>query len=127
MEQLTFHYKSKRAVKARLARRLQGTWVHVLTAMFFVSLFAGIALLASSQPIGWFIFGIAALPAMIVGWYEGELKPLEPARVPKTIDDALAGDILSQLPAEPTPKDIAAALGQSQSGFFFAARFGVTA
>src|SRR5690606_8122677 len=86
MEQLTFNYKSRRGAKARLARHLQGTWLHLLTALVFILLFGGVALIASSQVIGWLALGLAALPAMIVGWYEGELKRLEPMSSPRTVD-----------------------------------------
>ncbi len=126
MEQLTFRYKSARAGKARLALRLQGTWIHILTALFFVLVLGGIALLASSLAIGWLVAGLAAVPAMVVQWYEGELRPLPPVGDAKAIDDVLAGDVLARLPDSPSPRAIAAAIGSSQSGFFFAARFGVT-
>lgn len=127
VEQLVFNGKSSRARKARLTHRLQGVWVHLLSALVFILFFGGVALLANSISIGWLLCGFAAVPAIIVGWYEGELKQLAPAPRPKTIDDVLAADVLSQLPAEPTPRDIATALGRTQSGFFFAARFGVSA
>ncbi len=126
MEQLAFNYKSSRAAKARLAHGLKGTWLHVLTALVFVLLLGGIALLASGLAVGWLVVGFSALPAMMIQWYEGELKRLAAASEPKTIDDVLASDILSQLSADPAPQDIATALGRTQSGFFFAARFGVT-
>ncbi len=121
-----FHFGSDRAKKARLGRALEGTWIHVLMALFFVLVLGGVALLASSLVIGWLVCGLAAVPAMIVQWYESELKTLPPTSQPKTIDDVLAGDILAHLPPEPTPRDIATAIGSSQSGMFFAARFGVT-
>lgn len=127
MEQLVFNYRSSRAAKARLARHLQGGWVHVLSALVLVLLLGGVALLAVSFSVGWFVFSLAAFPAMVVGWYEGELRRLAPAATPKTIDDILAGDILGQLPVDPTPRDVAVALGRTRSGFFFAARFGLTA
>lgn len=126
VERLIFNYHSSRAVKARLAYRLKGTWLHILTAFLFILLLGGIALLASSFAIGWLVVGLSALPAIIIQWYEGELKQLAPASQTKTIDDVLAGDILSQLPPEPTPSDIASSLGRTQSGLFFAVRFGVT-
>ncbi len=100
--------------------------MHSLTALTFVLLLAGVALLANALSLGWFLCGLSALPAMVVAWYTGELKPLRLVAAAKTIDDVLAGDILSQLPADPSPRDIATAVGASQSGFFFSARFGVT-
>lgn len=127
MGQLAFHYHSQRAAKARLAHRLEGLWLHLLTGLMVVLLLAGIALLVYSQPIGWLVFGLAALPAMLVGWYEGELRDLGPLPSPRTIDDILAVDVLGRLPAKPTPRDIATIVGSTQDGFFYAVRFGVSA
>ncbi|HEX7484468.1 MAG TPA: AAA family ATPase, partial [Candidatus Saccharimonadales bacterium] len=45
----------------------------------------------------------------------------------KTIDDVLSSDILGQLSKKPTPREVATAVGRVQSGFFFSARFGVSA
>lgn len=126
VEQIVFRHGSLRAGKARLARSLHGPWHHTLVAIVFILLFAGIALLANSLAIGWLIAGLAGLPAMLAQWYEGDLKQLEPASAPKTIDDVLSADVLGHLPPEPTPRDIATAIGMTQGGFFFLARFGVT-
>lgn len=126
MGELGFDYHSGRSAKARLARKLEGSWLHVLKALVFILVLGGVALLALEQAAGWVVFSLSALPAMVVEWYEGELKSLKPAKSPKGVDGVLAGDILALLPAKPTPRDIAGALGQVQGGLFFAARFGVT-
>ena len=126
MDQLDFNFNASRAAKARLAQTLKGAWVHALIMLTGVLLLGGLALLAYAEPIGWLVFGLAALPAMVAGWYEGELKHLKPAAQPRSIDDVLTGDILGQLPPDPTPQDIASVVGASQSGLFFAVRFGVT-
>lgn len=126
MDQLDFNYNSSRAAKARLAKSFKGAWLHSFKAVFFILVFSGVGLLAIEQAVGWLVLCLAALPAIFIEWYEGDLKKLDPGSSPKNIDDLLAGDILAFLPADPTPHDIALALGQSQSGFFFAVRFGVT-
>lgn len=126
VEQLVFRHGSMRAAKARLARSIQGAWRHVLIALVCILVFGGVALLASSQAIGWLMLGLAGVPAMIVRWYDGDLQRLSVSDTPQTIDDVLSGDVMSQLPAEPTPKDIATAVGLTQGGFFFSARFGIT-
>ncbi len=105
---------------------MKGLWKAVFTAVFFILVLLGIGLLAIGQPVGWFVFTLAALPAMMVGWYEGELRRLPKQRVETTVDDILASDILALLPPEPTPHDIAVAIGQTESGLFFSARFGIT-
>src|SRR5690606_2530490 len=93
--QLAFDYRSERAANARLAYRLKGTWLHVLSALVLILVLAGVGLLANSYVAGWLFVGIAALPAMAVGWYRGELHQLKPLPGSKTIDDALTSDILS--------------------------------
>lgn len=126
VDQLVFERRSRRAVKARLAVKLQGTVLHIIVASVWILLFAGIGLLASSQSAGWLLIGLAALPMMLIAWYEGELKQLKPPEPAAKIDDVLAADVLGKLPEEPSPRDIATAVGATRSGFFFAARFGIT-
>jgi ATP-dependent Clp protease ATP-binding subunit ClpC len=126
MEPLSFDWHSKRAANARAGRILVGVWSRLLPVAAWLLVLAGAGLLVAAQPIGWFILGLAALPAMVSSWYSGELKPLLPAKSPRTIDGVLAGEILGQLPPEPTPHDIATAIGTTQGGLFFAARFGIT-
>lgn len=127
MDQLGFDHGSSRAAKARLARSLKGVWIQAFSALAAILILVAVALLAYSEPAGWLVFGLAVLPIMVVGWYEGELKNLKPVANPKKIDDILTADILAQLPIDPTPRDIALAVGASQAGWFFAARFGVSA
>ena len=126
MEQLTFNHKSSRAKKARLGSHLKGPWVYFLIVLALALFSVGALLLANGFAIGWFVCSLVALPLMVVIWYREELKSLDPIMPSKTIDDALSGDILAKLPHEPTPYDIATAVGATQSGFFFAVRFGVT-
>ena len=98
LEQLSFNYKSSRAGKARLALGISGTWLLALKALTCVLLFAGMVLLADQFVVGWLVCGLASLPAMLVGWYEGDLKTLRPLPGSKRIDGVLAGDILGKLP-----------------------------
>lgn len=127
MEPVVYNWASERAKKARLARRIDGMWRYALIALCVLGMLTGVTLLISSQPLGWLIAGLSALPAVFLGWYEGELKQLPSAVSPKTLDDILAGDILGQLPKDPSPHDIATAVGATRDGWFFAARFGITA
>lgn len=127
MDQLGFDHGNSRAAKARLARSLKGVWIQAFSALAAILILVAVALLAYSELAGWLVFGLAVLPIMVVGWYEGELKNLKPVANPKKIDDILTADILAQLPIDPTPRDIALAVGASQAGWFFAARFGVSA
>lgn len=126
MESIDFRFNSHRAAKARLAHRLGGIWRQILIALTILLAFGGALLLMGGLPIGWLMLGLAAFPAMIETWYSGELKALRPIVPAKSIDDVLSADILGQLPASPTPQDIAAAIGQTSGGLFFAVRFGIT-
>lgn len=105
---------------------LGGMWQRLLNVFAVVLLLAGVGLLAASIAAGWLVIGLAVLPFMVSQWYMHELKHLPSAKNPRTIDDILSGDVLGQLPKNPTPKDIATAAGRVQSGQFFGARFGVT-
>ncbi len=126
MEGIVFHGQSKRAKEARIGKALKGTW-QMLLLIFAVAFFlGGVALLAGDISLGWLVLGIAALPYMGYEWYKNYLERLPVAKTPRTVDDQLAADILGHLPENPTPRDIALAVGQTTGGQFFGVRFGVT-
>jgi ATP-dependent Clp protease ATP-binding subunit ClpC len=112
---------------ARASRVLEGLWQRLLVVIAILLVISGIGLLVIGQAVGWLLLGIAAVPVMLVQWYRRELHHLPSPKDAKTIDDLLSGDILGQLPANPTPRDIATAVGSVQSGQFFGSRFGITA
>jgi ATP-dependent Clp protease ATP-binding subunit ClpC len=126
MESVEFRYGSPRAKKARIGRAIAGVWSRVLPIITVLLLVGGMSLLVVGMTVGWMITGLAAIPLMVQLWYNRELKVLPLAKDPKTIDDMLAPDVLGLLPAEPTPHDIATAVGRTPSGQFFGVRFGVT-
>lgn len=126
MEGIRFNYTSSRAAKARIGRALSGIWQLLLPLFGILCLGGGAALLFIGQPIGWAVLGLAAVPLLLGQWYKYELKDLPVAKKSAGgIDDLLAGDVLGRLPKDPTPHDIAMAVGQVQSGQFFGARFGI--
>jgi ATP-dependent Clp protease ATP-binding subunit ClpC len=127
MENITFNYGSSRAAKARLGRILGGVWARLLPVIAILLFVAGAVLIVIGEPVGWLLVGLVAIPVMIWEWYTYDLKALAPAKNAKTIDDILAGDILGQLGRNPSPHDIATAVGRVQSGQFFGPRFGITA
>ena len=127
MDNLEFNYHSFRAQKARVGHALAGMWMRVLTIVAVVLIISGVALLVINQPAGWLLLGFAAIPAMFIEWYTNELRHIPSPKSPKTIDDVLSSDILGQLSKKPTPRDIATAAGRVQSGYFFYARFGISA
>lgn len=124
--ELVLNYKSTRAQKARLGAKLSGVLIRLLTVLTVVLLFAGIAMLAAGVSIGWLALGVAALPVMLVEWYNGELKNVPPATKPTTLDSVLNGEILGRLPKNPSPQQIADAVATTQTGLFYGVRFGIT-
>jgi ATP-dependent Clp protease ATP-binding subunit ClpC len=127
MENVAFQYDSKRAREARIARAVGGSWRFLLLLLPLLFLLGGVALLILDMSLGWMVVGLAAIPYIGYEWYAHHLKTLPIAKDPHTIDDVLASDVLGYLSENPTPKDIAIAVGSVTSGQFFGARFGVSA
>ena len=128
MDPITFNYNSSRAQKARIGQSLSGIWQQLLPVITFLLAISGTALLVVGVSIGWLVIGIAALPFIIKLWYVHELKNLsEQSKGTPTIDGILSGDVLGQLPKNPTPHDLALAVGRVPGGQFFGARFGIGA
>jgi ATP-dependent Clp protease ATP-binding subunit ClpC len=121
-----FNYMSSRAQKARIGHVLGGVWIRLLLVMGLLLGLAGVGFLVIGATIGWVVLGIAVIPLMIRIWYLRELHELPAAKRVDSIDDVLATDVLGQLPKQPTPHDIAVAVGNVSSGQFFGVRFGIT-
>jgi len=121
-----FNYKSPRAVKARMGHALS-PWVSKLEITVVLYLVGGIALVFLGISFGWILIGLAAIPAMVVEWYKSELYDVPPIKGGARIDDLLEGEILGLLPDQPTPQNIAAIIGRTNGGHFFAVRFGLSA
>ena len=122
----TFNYHSQRASKARLGVLLEGWLGKLAAALLVVLVLGGSALLYFLSALGWFLLGLAAIPAMLVIYDSFDLKKLPPKHTPSTVDDLLDGRILGRLPQNPAPHDVALAVGVVPSGYFMAARFGIT-
>ena len=120
-------YHDMRAAKARFAVRFSGTWQRVATITTLLFLLVGVACIVLGEAVGWLLVGLAAIPAMVVEWYNGELKELAPAKNQTSVTAILDGEILGRLPKNPTAHDIAQAVGQTRGGQFLGARLGVTA
>lgn len=119
-----FNTKSTRAVHARYGVAL-APWRNALIVIVVIFLGLGATLIALGQPSGWILVGLFAIPAMIVRWYDRQLKSVPRVASGRRVDDVLDGDILGVLPDQPTPQDIAKVLTQSRGGMFFSARFGI--
>lgn len=114
-----------RAVKARY-RKLFDTFLRALfTVLSLVLLVAGITLVAIDISLGWTLAGFAVVPAMMVEWWNGELKKLAPSKNPRTLSDVLDAEVLGQLKVNSTVKEIVAAIATTYGAQFFGVRFGV--
>ena len=128
MDSLEFRYDSMRARNARMAWQINGVWERLLPILALLLFLAGASLLlVVGLAVGWLVMGIATIPLLLIEWYKNELKNLPVAKRPRTLDDMIAGDVLGQLKNNPTPKDLATAVGKVPSGQFFGVRFGITA
>ena len=119
-----FQGRSPRAQRSRWGVALT-QWIIVLKVLAVALLLLGISALLFGVALGWALLGLAAMPAMVVEWYERELK-----KVPRTtggtrVDDVNDSDILGLLPEQPSPQDIARTISRTAGGQFFTARFGV--
>lgn len=125
MENLNFSWSGLRAKKARFGGVLSGTWSRVLLAAGAGLAAGGVTCLVFALSVGWVLIGLAAVLYMLSAWYNGELRSL-PAGSGQAVDAMLAADVLAKLPARPSPRDFATAIGSINSGLFYAARFGLT-
>jgi len=127
VDNLEFNYHSFRAQKARIGHAIAGMWLRIFTVVAVVLIILGVGLLVIGQAVGWLLLGLTVIPAMLIEWYNNELRHIPSPKNPKTIDDVVSSDILGQLSKKPTPRDVATAAGRVQSGYFFSARFGISA
>jgi len=124
MEINLFNWHSRRAHYARLGRALS-PWIIVLKLTLVVLIVVGVMALAVGMAIGWALVGLAAIPIMIVEWYNYELKDVVTDKKGTSIDSLLDSELLALLPEQPSPKEIALALMRVNGGLFFDVRFGV--
>ena len=120
-------FHSERSVKARVGRALAGIWLLALKLLTFSLLLGGLTLVFVGFSIGWALMGFAALPAMLIEWYQGDLKSLKVEKGSESVDGLLESDILALLPEQASPKQVAEIVGRVKSGQFMAARMGGTA
>jgi len=121
-----FDYDSPRAAKARLGKTLGGLNERLLVVLVVILILSGVTLVVFGVSLGWFVASLAAWPAVLIKWYRGELRRVPEARGDSSVDSLLDSDILARLPKQPSPKEVASAIMQTQAGLFYAVRFGVT-
>jgi ATP-dependent Clp protease ATP-binding subunit ClpC len=125
--EIGLEYSAPRATKARFAVRFGGIWYRISVIAIVLFLLVGVGLLVLGQPVGWLICGIAALPIMVVSWYNGELKNLAPTPTPRSLTDILDGEVLGRLPRQVLPAELAFIASHAGEAQFLSTRFGITA
>lgn len=119
-----FDWHSARSRKARLGRALSG-WIVVFATLAVVLPLVGAAMVYVGLAAGWLVVGLAAPLFMVVKWHQYDLRRPRRIEMGTNVDDWLDAEVLSLLPEQPTPKSIVDAIGKTNGGMFFAARFGL--
>lgn len=120
-------YSSLRSAKARFNAKIGRGFDLILSILTILLVLAGILMLMMSIAAGWIVISFAAWPIMFHVWKVHDLDRLPAAKQPRTMSDVLAGDFLGVLPAQLSPRDIAAAVMKTNGGRFFYSRFGIPA
>lgn len=120
-----FSYSSARARKARLSHRIPVWLARVCLFLMFLTIVSGATLALFGQNYGLLILALA--PILFAIYY---IKTFALTMIPPVenghIDGVLSDSVLALIPENPTPKDIARAVGQAQSERFLALRFGIS-
>lgn len=125
VDEIKFNYRSVRSDKSRISVGISHAWLTFLPIIMVAIVLVGLVLLATESSIGWGLIGLSVIPAMIVEWYNGELKHLPITKSPKYIDDVLSSTVLGRLSYRPTPREVASIVSKLPGGQFLAVRFGV--
>jgi ATP-dependent Clp protease ATP-binding subunit ClpC len=126
MASLGFDYHSPRAVQSRFAERLTPVIRAMLGLTVAILLLVGLGLLYAHYAVGWLVLGLAAAPLCVLVWYKRELYRLDIDDPKSTnMDQLMSSSVVGQLPKDPSPKEIALAVGRVASGSFLATRFGM--
>ncbi|HUC96148.1 MAG TPA: ATP-dependent Clp protease ATP-binding subunit [Candidatus Saccharimonadales bacterium] len=125
VDNIRYDYSSMRSEKARISVMFNKNRLTLLSILVVLLLGLGVVMLMFESSIGWAFVGLSTIPAMVVEWYNGELKHIPVIKNPKTIDDLLSGEVLGRLSKKPSPREVATIVSQLPGGYFFAVRFGI--
>ncbi len=117
-------YHGLRATKARIGVAMS-RWVTLIAVLGVLLSVGGLFLLVFGVASGWLVLSVAAVPYMCFQWYRQELRHV-PTGKGEGVGAVLSGDILGQLSKNPTPLEIATAVGKVSSGQFMGVRLGLT-
>ena len=123
---MIFDYSDERPAKARAGRIVSGTTGRLIALATVLAIVVGMIFVATGFAFGWLLVGICAVPAMLLSWRDNEARELAASKQPHAIHDVLESKLMSTLPRQPSPQDIARAVSQSNEGLFYAVRFGIT-
>lgn len=124
MDKQLFNWASARARYARYGHALK-VWM-ILVTVGAVALFAlGLVALVAKLSVGWLLVGLAAIPFMFTLWYRFELSAISISVKKRSIDACLDTELLARLTRNPSPKEIAYKLNETNGGLFFEVRFGI--
>ena len=125
MDEIKFNFRSMRSEKSRISVGISHVWLTSLPIIMIALVLVGFTLLALESSWGWGMIGLSIIPAMIIEWYDGELKYLPISAKPKCIDDVLSCTVLGRLSYRPTPREVALIVSKLPGGQFLSVRFGV--
>lgn len=124
MDSKLFDWRSPRARFARYGKAIHA-WRILINSAACALIVLGVVALFAQLPVGWLLLGLAAIPAMIAQWYAYELSALPKDRGEVTIHGAMDTELLALLSENPSPKEVAYRLNETQGGVFFEVRFGL--
>ena len=121
-----FDYNSLRAKKARTGRRLNKWYFKAFAGLAMLASFGGGAtLVVTGSSMGWLLIGVFTLIFSISVYAKLELFKV-PSGKTEDLNDILSHNVLASLDKMPTPRKIARAVMQTNSGKFLAYRFGIS-
>ena len=126
MINLTLDFTSSRVAKAKIRKSINRSVRVSLTIFSLILFLVGALILFVNNPVGWVFVGLAVAPAMIVEWWNRELKNLAISKKAEHISDVLDASILAELKEHTTSTELVNATIQSSGALFFGARFGIT-
>ncbi len=119
-----YDWSSQRSRLARYGHAIR-PWMLLIKIVSAVFIVLGLFSLVVGLSIGWLILGLAALPAMIAQWYAYELASLPKDKRTDSVDAIMDTELLALLSQNPSPKELALRLNETNGGMFFEVRFGL--
>lgn len=127
---LTFNYRHPRAIKSRLASRLDKKWLRqtmfVLALVLIIS--NSLLVIFADNSLGYLVGMPGLIIINVLLWYHGELKKLKPNKelaATTELAEIVDRHTLAKLRTNPTSKDLFEAVEHQSGGQFFSSRYGI--